>query len=219
MAPRPKRKSSEKFGEEAGAGVKHARLDDGLTWENVGGKSDPGACIALVSDSQEGKSKIAAFDIDFTVIKTASGRTFPTGPDDWMMWDESVPKKMSELHRDGYRIVFFTNQAGIEKKKLTPKSFQGKTDNILKELGVPVMVFASTGENQFRKPSTYMWDLFIKKYNGAAEVDKSQSVYVGDAAGRPKGWAPGAKKDFSCSDRMFAANIGIGYYFIAFALY
>jgi len=39
------------------------------------------------------------------------------------------------------------------------------------------------------------------------ELDKC--VYVGDAAGRAKAWAPGKPKDFSCSDRMFAANIGI----------
>ena len=56
------------------------------------------------------------------------------------MWDDSVPKKLKELHEAGNRIVFFTNQAGIEKKKLTPKSFQNKLDDIIKELGVPVLV-------------------------------------------------------------------------------
>ncbi len=38
----------------------------------------------------------------------------------------------------------------------------------------------------------------------------SECLYVGDAAGRAKEWAPGKPKDFSCSDRMFAANIGVG---------
>lgn len=42
-----------------------------------------------------------------------------------------------------------------------------------------------------------------------AQVKKDQSIYVGDAAGRMKGWAKDKPKDFSCSDRMFAANIGI----------
>ena len=42
------------------------------------------------------------------------------------------------------------------------------------------------------------------------QVNKSESFYVGDAAGRAKGWAKDKPKDFSCSDRMFAANIGIG---------
>lgn len=38
---------------------------------------------------------------------------------------------------------------------------------------------------------------------------RHQSIYVGDAAGRPKNWAPGRDKDFSCTDRMFAANAGL----------
>ena len=37
-------------------------------------------------------------------------------------------------------------------------------------------------------------------------------MYVGDAAGRPKEWAPGKPKDFSCSDRKFAANLGVSEY-------
>lgn len=40
-------------------------------------------------------------------------------------------------------------------------------------------------------------------------MDRQRSLFVGDAAGRAKGWAPGMKKDFSAGDRMFAANAGI----------
>ena len=68
----------------------------------------------------------------------------------------------------------------------------------------------STGQNHYRKPSTTVWDYFAEKCNGGVKLDPSQCVYVGDAAGRPKNWAEGKGKDFSCSDRMFAANIGIG---------
>ena len=42
------------------------------------------------------------------------------------------------------------------------------------------------------------------------QVTRSESLYVGDAAGRAKNWAPGKSKDFSCGDRMFAANVGVG---------
>ena len=38
--------------------------------------------------------------------------------------------------------------------------------------------------------------------NDDIEVDVDESIYVGDAAGRPAGWAPGKKKDFSISDRL-----------------
>ena len=36
-----------------------------------------------------------------------------------------------------------------------------------------------------------------------------ESFYCGDAAGRRIGWSPGRKKDFSCSDRLFALNLGL----------
>ena len=50
------------------------------------------------------------------------------------------------------------------------------------------------------------------------QVSKTQSYYVGDAAGRAKGWAKDKPKDFSCSDRMFAANAGIGEFELPFNL-
>eukprot|EP01027_Heterolobosea_sp_BB2_P014464 GEZU01020775.1.p1 GENE.GEZU01020775.1~~GEZU01020775.1.p1 ORF type:complete len:257 (+),score=90.15 GEZU01020775.1:693-1463(+) len=57
-----------------------------------------------------------------------------------------------------------------------------------------------------------MWDYMEQYCNGDLKVDKAASFYVGDAAGRPKDWKPKAKKDFSCSDRKFAANIGIAFH-------
>lgn len=45
--------------------------------------------------------------------------------------------------------------------------------------------------------------------NQARSVNLRSCAYVGDAAGRPKNWKHGMKKDFSDSDRAFAANIGI----------
>lgn len=43
--------------------------------------------------------------------------------------------------------------------------------------------------------------------NGGVEIDLAESMYIGDAAGRP---AVGKKKkDFSFSDRLFALNIGV----------
>ncbi|XP_068243727.1 bifunctional polynucleotide phosphatase/kinase-like, partial [Palaemon carinicauda] len=46
--------------------------------------------------------------------------------------------------------------------------------------------------------------------NGGVDIDIQNSIYVGDAAGRP---AEGKKKkDFSSSDRLFALNIGISFF-------
>ena len=63
-----------------------------------------------------------------------------------------------------------------------------------------------------RKPSTAPWEFFEQNSNQGVEVDRTASIYVGDAAGRAKEWAPGKPKDFSCGDRMFATNLGVSKY-------
>lgn len=46
--------------------------------------------------------------------------------------------------------------------------------------------------------------------NGGVKIDLGESMYIGDAAGRP---AEGKKKkDFSFSDRLFALNVGLKFY-------
>ena len=57
-----------------------------------------------------------------------------------------------------------------------------------------------------------MWEFMEKNCNGGINVELSSSLYVGDAAGRRKDWIKGKSKDFSCSDRMFAANIGVSFH-------
>ena len=47
---------------------------------------------------------------------------------------------------------------------------------------------------------------FLIQCNDGIEVNIEQSFYVGDAAGRPAGWAPGKKKDFSSSDRLVSSG-------------
>ena len=44
-----------------------------------------------------GSSKIAAFDLDNTLIKTKSGNKFPQSYKDWQVWDDSVIPKLHKL--------------------------------------------------------------------------------------------------------------------------
>ena len=39
-------------------------------------------------------NKVAGFDLDGTLIKTKSGRTYPKNENDWDWWNPSVPKKL-----------------------------------------------------------------------------------------------------------------------------
>ena len=183
--------------------------DDNSGWCAIGKPIGGTQPLLVRGKSISAKSRVAGFDIDFTVIKTKSGRRFATGPTDWEFLYDCVPAKLRAIHAEGMNIVFFTNQAGIEKGNVKVASLQQKIDAIIDDLGVPVQVFVSTGENHYRKPSVKMWTYMEEQCNGGLAVDRSKSIYVGDAAGRPADWKPGAKKDFSCSDRMFATNLGV----------
>ncbi|KAK2881349.1 hypothetical protein Q8A67_018617 [Cirrhinus molitorella] len=158
-------------------------------------------------------SKIAGFDIDGCIITTKSGKVFPTSPDDWRILFPEIQPRLASLLKKGYKVVFFTNQMGISRGKLRPEVFKSKVEDILQTLQLPIQVFASTAPGIYRKPVIGMWEHLCEKANGGVTVDVSQSFYVGDAAGRPANWAPGKKKkDFSCSDRLFALNLGLQFH-------
>ncbi|CAH1776161.1 unnamed protein product [Owenia fusiformis] len=213
QAMRPKRKAVADTEVKAKRAKGETDLRFDLKWSE-GGKLLKNLCplLYLSSESEKGCNKVAGFDIDWTVIGTRSGRAFASGPKDWKWLYDCVPSKLKQLNEDGYRVIFFSNQAGIEKNKVNPDDFRKKLEDIIAELDIPVFVYASTGNNHFRKPSPNMWKYFIDHNNADVQVDLSQSMYVGDAAGREKGWKKDKKKDFSCSDRMFAANVGIDFH-------
>lgn len=112
-----------------------------------------------------------------------------------------------------------TNQAGLEKGKLKYSDMKTKFEAIVSKLDIPVFILASSGETHFRKPATEMWNYFVNTLNKKVVVDMKESYYVGDAAGRPKNWAPGKPKDFSCTDRMFAHNCGLSTLFCTLILF
>ena len=62
-----------------------------------------------------------------------------TGPSDWVLMDK-VKDKLLSIYQDGFKVIIFTNQRGIEKNHSTPQDFQKKLDSIIKELGIPIEV-------------------------------------------------------------------------------
>ena len=167
----------------------------------------------LVCDSEQIKpsSKVAAFDMDSTLIVPKSGNKFPSGRSDWEWWDNKVPEKLKKLREEGFKIVIFTNQAGIEKNKQNPEHLKGKILDMCSELGFGVQVFMACATDKHRKPNSTMWEKMESKYNGGISLDVPECIYVGDAAGRKKDWKVGAKKDHSADDRKFAFNVGVDF--------
>ncbi|CAL1547555.1 unnamed protein product [Lymnaea stagnalis] len=156
-------------------------------------------------------TKIAAFDLDGTIILTKSGRTFPLDNNDWKIIFPDVFNELKKLNQDKYKIVIFTNQLGVSKGKTKIDELKAKIENVVAKLQVPVQVFIATHDGKYRKPSCGMWEKLKNDYNGGIKIDRKESFYVGDAAGRPANWAPKKKKDFSSSDRLFALNIDMAF--------
>lgn len=70
---------------------------------------------------------------------------------------------------------------------------------------------AATGcdDDPYRKPNEHMWEFFCKKLNGKVRVDKGESFYCGDEAGRKASETRPA--DFSDVDKQFAEYIGLAF--------
>lgn len=94
-------------------------------------------------------------------------------------------------------------------------SFKQKCGVVLAQLDLPLVLYAATGKDIYRKPRTGMWKQMCDDWDLAeADVDLQNSIFVGDAGGRTA-YLEGRKavpKDFSCSDRNFAHNVGIAYH-------
>ena len=151
---------------------------------------DFGSLILLRYGHPSPSARIASFDLDNTLIETASGKRFATGPHDWKIMSH-VPEKLKSMYDDGFKIVIFTNQAGIQKGKITRPELKQKLEKIAKKLAMPLTVLISTNRDVFRKPCTGMWEHMVQNENDGIEPDLSCNIYVGDAAGRLAGWKPG----------------------------
>lgn len=145
-------------------------------------------------------NKIAGFDLDWTIIKTKSGKVFPTSKNDWTFLFEDIPYKLKTLN--DYTIVIFSNQMGISKGKTKKEDILYKVGKIYEHLNHPFIFVASTEDDINRKPRVGMFtqvQMLINK-----PIDKEKSFYVGDMAGR--------KNDKEDTDRKFALNLGINFH-------
>lgn len=142
------------------------------------------------------KAKVAAFDLDSTLVVTASGNTFPRDSSDWKWFSPNVPTKLQDLNADGYQVVIMSNQKRIslqkdlkggraDSKSLT--NFKERVTGVMRQIDIPISVYAATADDENRKPRTGMWKEFVEDYDlDVFGIDLCASFYVGDAAGRPR---------------------------------
>ncbi|KOB69536.1 Polynucleotide kinase-3'-phosphatase [Operophtera brumata] len=170
--------------------------------ENMWVDFDTCQLYIFTSKGVKSSKKIAAFDMDGTLIKTKSGKVYPVDTKDWQIAFPQVSKKLKEHFEKGYKIVIISNQAPIGNGRVKIEDFQKKIEAIVEKLDVPIQVYIATGKGFYRKPSTWMWKTLAEK----------QSFYCGDAVGRVANWAPGKKKDHSMADKLMAENLGLTFY-------
>lgn len=150
-------------------------------------------------------SKIASFDLDFTIIKPTGKKRFSKTDTDWEFYDDTVINKIQEYHNKKYKIVIVSNQKGISLGKTDINQWKNKIEKIAKQLQVPFIILVSLCNDMYRKPRTCLWDKYIRG-------NRSKSFYCGDAGGLPKRQLINNKhvpRDFSDSDLKFALNLGV----------
>ena len=140
------------------------------------------------------------FDLDWTLIKTKSGRVFPKSVDDWDFYHPLVPIKLKKIKNK--IIIIFSNQMGVSKNKVSKDDIYKKIDLIQKRLNIPFVFIAATHDDKLRKPRIGMWRKVEKRLK--VRLNLINSLYVGDMAGR--------EKDRSSSDREFAFNLKIPFF-------
>eukprot|EP01063_Lacrimia_lanifica_P012819 TRINITY_DN19526_c0_g1_i1.p1 TRINITY_DN19526_c0_g1~~TRINITY_DN19526_c0_g1_i1.p1 ORF type:complete len:604 (+),score=116.41 TRINITY_DN19526_c0_g1_i1:46-1857(+) len=178
--------------------------------------TDAAAGLMVLPAGVHGAAKIAAFDLDDTIITTKTGAVFAKTPSDWQVLHASIPGVLQRLRTKGYKIVLFTNQAGIGAGSgflhTKAAAFREKVLAVARELGFSMQVFVMTGHGRLRKPCIGAWELMENVYNDGVAVDRARSFYCGDAAGRGIHTLANRQKDFSCGDRKFAANLGVPFF-------
>ncbi|BGP14414.1 hypothetical protein JCM10213_004538 [Rhodosporidiobolus nylandii] len=185
----------------------------GLRWlKSIG----PGKTLLhAVWGHPQASSKVAAFDLDHTLIRPLNGEVFCDDGKSWEFWRESTPHedreapetnevvlKLHQLYEQGFAIVIFTSQAHENKAWLS--GFKDRVANIADQLQTPLRVYCARSFDIYRKPVHGAWLEFERNWNGGLKIDLSQSFYVGDAAGKGT-----SKNDY---DRKFAHNIGVPFH-------
>ena len=150
--------------------------------------------------------KVLFIDLDSTLIKTISGKTFPEDITDFRIQLpvlDKIKEKMPNL------VCFFvvTNQGGIG-KFVSDYDFDTKISSITNfsagylccDVGDYIYCSSNDNNNPLRKPNVGMLEAMCE---GWYVSDKQEMLMIGDASGKPE--------DFSDSDKKCAENFGIDY--------
>ena len=145
--------------------------------------SNQGTCFYLL-DEVNNKKPFIGFDYDDTLCEKYTSNIL-----------DNVEYKLKELIKN-FNICIFTNQMGISKERTTHEKVRNILMDFKKKIGIPMQIFYSTEDDEYRKPMRGMYDLLFKLFEKV-----KMEYYCGDAAGR--------MGDFSIGDLYFANNCNL----------
>lgn len=159
--------------------------------------------IGKTNDVNLTNQRIAAFDLDDTLIETKSGKDFAVDDNDWKLFDNSIKDKLIKLSHDDYKLVIISNQMGVSKGKVNIDTLKSKIQKVINLLQLDFTIFCALNDDNYRKPKMGFWKLI--------DGIKEDSFFCGDAGGLPKRVINkrSLNKDFSDTDLKFAVNVGI----------
>lgn len=145
--------------------VNNININTTMTWRI---RKDTHGCYTCNVNTL-GKIKIAAFDLDFTLIKPHGKAKFSKDSDDWEILNDNVVPTLVRLYSKGFVFAIFSNQGGIAKGKTTHNEVQTKISNVITYITNSMMnssemiksnnnnpikfnAFYSAAEDDFRKP-------------------------------------------------------------------
>jgi DNA 3'-phosphatase len=121
--------------------------------------------------------KIAAFDLDGTLIETKSGNIYPVDAHDWKWKYENIGHVLLQLLLDEYTIVVITNQLGVSTGKLSVNDMRVRINSVCDSVALPMIVMVATKADNYRKPRTGAMEyLLLRQPN----INIKESFFCGD---------------------------------------
>ncbi|GFE55317.1 polynucleotide kinase 3-phosphatase [Babesia ovis] len=140
--------------------------------------------------------KLAIFDMDSTLMLTPStivgelvkgNRPWvnkPAVPNDFIIYNPNVREILLEEIENGKAIVVCSNQSQLFDKPAVTNLIFARIQLLLEKLDIPLYIILAFKRDLCRKPCRGMLDFYENHLNGAIKVNRKDSFYVGDAAGR-----------------------------------
>eukprot|EP00375_Theileria_parva_P002937 XP_765618.1 hypothetical protein [Theileria parva strain Muguga] len=108
----------------------------------------------------------------------------PLIPNDFVLFAPNVKEKLHYELNQGRGILIISNQRGMLENIPSAYLILERIELLLRELDVPLYILLATDHDIYRKPAPGMLLFFERNLNGGLPVDRDNSFFVGDAAGR-----------------------------------